>query len=375
MEANNILQRAADKANLVRAKYESNNVPTNITDVCLMVFFGDYRALSILSSLILKRYREQTKGSKYFILCSWPGCDQLFPYVDEYWTCNPSDVTKLVSKSNNFSNSSDILITTIRNLNYFFEDVLTYDDLSVYYNNGITQNFWDTFKHAKRYFPSIPSANILGTDIIKNWNRLSSKVLVYPAKNISIYTNGKCTMEKVPKIFWVHLCNTIKNEGYEPLICINDFTHDLSTELTDFINFKIRNIMDLLVVMRYSRCVLDVFTGISRLAIIARAPFICVDERMKSNLYKEYEIDGLLAKNLPKEYIYGFPTIINNDNPKGLNINLFDNIVSKLRKFDAYLDKVETPPAYELEEIVPYSEIKAKKIKKMGLKFIKIRKD
>ena len=50
-----------------------------------MVLFPDMRSSCVASALLLKRYREEIKGSKYFILVSWPGFGGLFPFVNEYW--------------------------------------------------------------------------------------------------------------------------------------------------------------------------------------------------------------------------------------------------------------------------------------------------
>ena len=79
------LSRASDRNGFIRERFEERKIPTDHSSLIIMPFFGDLRSSCILSSLLLQRYREETKGSKYFIFASWPGFQGLYPYVDEYW--------------------------------------------------------------------------------------------------------------------------------------------------------------------------------------------------------------------------------------------------------------------------------------------------
>ena len=45
--------------------------------------------------------------------------------------------------------------------------------------------------------------------------------------------------------------------------------------------------------MRMTGCVLDVFSGISKLALAARTPFIYVDDRARYVSLKEVELDDI----------------------------------------------------------------------------------
>ena len=86
LELKEYLDLAAQRNGYVRQSYEDRKIPTEFDNVCVMPLFGDMRHTFIASSMLLKRYREQVKGSKYFILMSWPGYKNLFPFVDEYWS-------------------------------------------------------------------------------------------------------------------------------------------------------------------------------------------------------------------------------------------------------------------------------------------------
>src|SRR5690606_17663949 len=115
------------------------------------------------------RYREEVKGSKYFILCSWPGYEDIFPYVDEYWSVSNLD---FYNNAEGFCNRSDIAVRIQRNLNYFFEDVAADDVFSQFYQNGLTKGFFDRFKHIRRFLPSVASASMLGNDFSRDLTRL-----------------------------------------------------------------------------------------------------------------------------------------------------------------------------------------------------------
>ena len=78
IDVNSFVKRAAEKSSFNRVRFQESNMPTNISNITVMPFFGDIRSTFILSSMLLHRYKEEKKGSKYFILCSWPGFESYF---------------------------------------------------------------------------------------------------------------------------------------------------------------------------------------------------------------------------------------------------------------------------------------------------------
>ena len=121
MDTYNLIKKACDKAGLERVKYIDNNIPTNPENIVILPFFGDSRSSFILSKLLLKKYREQVKGSKYFIMVSWPGDEILYPFVDEYWTIKNSSIAEFGRSSNGFINTHEFYSSIMRGLNYFFK--------------------------------------------------------------------------------------------------------------------------------------------------------------------------------------------------------------------------------------------------------------
>lgn len=367
-----IIQRAADKAGFIRKRYIKNNVPTSVSNVSIFTFFGDIRSVCILSSLLLKRYREEAKGSRYFILCSYPGYEGLFPFVDEYWCVKEERAEELLSKSNGFVNDSDFLVNYVRNLNHFFEDVLDYENIRQYYDQGIKQEFFDRFKHIKRYLPNIPSGGILGVDFMRELTKKGGyKVFIMPTIKINSWFDGKIRPIKTHKEFWIKLADELLQRNITPVIYKGYGLHDISAEFTDCIYIHDVDILKVMGAMRQVGCVLDVFNGVSKLAIAARTPFVACRDRKFSIEMKDDEIDDLVGFDIPRDYVYTFPTILENNDPKAWEVGLLGIVLSRLEKLIADTNLSDLPYSGEVDEMVLYSKVRDKRVQKFGLKFIK----
>lgn len=377
LDVQSILKKSAEKSGLVRVRYKERNIPTSIENVVVFPFFGDHRSSFILSSILLKRIKEELKSSKYFILVSWPGHEGLFPYVDEYWQIDDeSALDKLKNKTIGFSNESSVFTLIVRNLNQYFYEVQTEKDLEVYYKNGITEEFFERFKHVKVTLPSIPSVVSLGPDVSRLLSQKEFKVFIYPSKEIYSWNFGSLQKSKVSKDFWVSLIKSLLNENFFPVVYSDIFSYDMSNELLDdCLHLKNMEIMKVISAMRSCGCVVDLFSGISRLAICARTPFVCFDERVKFNQTKDYEINDLCGKEISKEYIFGFSTILESGNDLVWKSNLFDHLIIKVKKIYETMDRDSWSSPAECNQIVPYDSVRRFKNKKLGSKFIKIQKD
>lgn len=379
MIVGDFLKRAADRNGFVRERYEERRVPTDIDGLVVMPFFGDWRGMLLLSSWFLHRYKETHKPSKYFILASWPGYQGMFPYVDEYWAiADENQVKKFYEKADGFRNRGDMAAIYQRNLNEFFRDVVDWRQVvEPYYHQGILQNFWDTYKVVKRFLPHVPSAAMLGKDFMKELAvRAGYKVFISPLQFVQSWRNGKVEHVPVKKEFWTELVKRLLKEGFVPVIWQNLLSFDLSAEFTsECLYIGDRDISKVLSVMRASGCVLDVYGGLSRLAIAARCPFVALDERSRYSNLKEQEVDDLCGKSLPKEYIYAFSTIIADGTPYAWNNDLFNNITNKLNKFLPALNRDEWPATGESTEIVLYDNVRKTKNKKIGARLLKVTRD
>jgi hypothetical protein len=119
-----------------------------------------------------------------------------------------------------------------------------------------------------------------------------------------------------------------------------------------------------------------VFSGISRWAIGARTPFLAIDERGRYNNQKEYEIDDLLCeRSLPRRYIFLSPTILEGGNDSIWRDNFYEIMLSTLLPFMTKLNRDSWPSPLEQEMVVPYENVRRRRLKKMGTKFFVPNKD
>lgn len=375
-EVNQILKRAADKAGFKRVVYQEKNVPTNASNVSVFLFLGDLRSTFTLSSIFLKRFKEESRSSKYFILCSWPGQEGLFPWVDEYWAVKDEALLKsLYSKAKGFSNTSEFCLGFERVLNSFFEEVVDGNIVKECYDQGIKEEFFDKYKHIKRFLPNLPSAVVLGNDLNRRLTQQYRKVLIYPTIKIQDWKNGQIENLQISKMFWVGLMNKLLEERITPVVYQDYNTFDLSPDFHDSAVFVAnKSALDLLALMRSVGCVLDVFSGISRYAIAARCPFVVCQDRHIFNTLKDYEIDDLCGYDVEKNYLYIFPAICEENNQLYWNQSLFDAIISKVISFCDGSNRDDWPSTGEINEIVPYNRVREIKCKRMGTRFIKIPK-
>jgi len=161
-----------------------------------------------------------------------------------------------------------------------------------------------------------------------------------------------------------------------PVLWKHPLAYDLSSEFTnECIHIVDKDIGRAMAAMRAVGCVLDVFTGVSRLAIAARCPFVSCDERSRYVAVKEYELDDLCSVNIPKQYIFSFSTIIEGGNPTVWNHGLFNNVIHRMNEFLPGLDRESWPPTSESTDIVPYETVRRRTTKRIGAKLLKIPKE
>jgi hypothetical protein len=373
------LRRAADRNGFRRERFEERKVPTDHSALTVMPFFGDIRSAFVLSSLLLHRYREEAKGSKYFILASWPGLQGLFPYVDEYWgVSDEAHLKKFYEMAEGFRNKSDMATIYHRNLNEFFRDVVDHREITPLYDLGFKSEFFKRFKDTSRFLPFVPSVTVLGKEFTKELaTRPGYKILLHPSLYAKQWHQGRAKHIRARKEFWIELCEFLLKNNYVPVVWQNQFSYDISQELVDRCLFiGEADVVRALAAMRATGCVLEVFNSMSRLAIAARCPYVAVDERSRNASLKEYEIDDLCAVKLPREYIFSFSTIISDGNPDNWKQDIFQSILKRLEKFLPELNRDEWPSTGESTEVVPYRDfVQTPMRKRLGTRLLKITRD
>lgn len=367
------LARAAEQCGFERNGFAEKHMPTSFSNIIVVPFFGDIKSTFVMSSLLMNQIKR-TKPNKYVIVCSWQGQKDLYPYADEYW--HPKDAsttTNLVVNSEHMNNTSDLATQYTRSLITRFENVLLPADLKKYYNFGFQPAYWDEFDEVHRFLPQIPSASktnpAFANDLVKHPGH---KVVVFPSTRIRSWQRGKSSDVPPLKEFWVYLVNRLLEAEITPVLYQNNFTYDLSREFTDKCCYLVSQDMgEVLSCFRQVGCVLDMHNAISRFAIAARTPFVCVDERVRFTEEKEYEIDDLCCQKLPKQYIFSFSSFLVSGEERYWGDSIIDNVVIRLQNFLPTLSRDDLPTTSESNEVVPFDVVRKRNIKRLGAKFIR----
>lgn len=365
------LKRAAEKSGFIRESYLEKNIPTISENIEIIPFFGDLRSTFLLSSFLLRPYQERRK--KYLILASWPGFQHLFPYVNEYWSLRDDASAKsLAIGANNLYNASEANTNIVRTLNtQYFENVVSYADLQGYYKEGFTQKYWQEFGGIKRFLPEV-SASRISAEFQQQLNRKpGKKVVIFPSIRMRSWQRNRVEYLQIPKEFWKHLIERLMAEGIVPVLYQNYMTYDMSPEFADQCIYLVpKTISDVLVAMRTIGCVLDFHSGVSRLAIAARCPFVAVDERARFIGHKDYEIDDLCCEHLRKQYLFSFSSMILTGGASEWDLNFIDNVLDKLKAFlgDEQVSQMSPLESYET---VSYDKVRKLNAKRMGVHFIR----
>ncbi len=377
LEVKEYLDLAAQRNGYVRQSFEDRKVPSEFDQVCVMPLFADLRHTFTASSLLLKRYREEAKGSKYFILISWPGYRTLFPYVDEFWSPGDEQLGgKLWAGADGFGNKSDAYAVALKNLFESFREVIKPEALNEFHDNGIQQPFWDRFKHVKVWLPQLSSHAVLGKEFSREVANVAGyKVLIMPTLTMETWKMGGVSTVPTPRDFWVQLVKHLKRDGFAPVVVRSFNTHDISADThDDAVHVADLDAAKLLAAMRSCGCVLDIFNGTSRLAIAARTPYLCCDERSRYFNTNDYEVDDLCGRGVPRDYIYTFSSVCQMP-PSYWETAFFRHVTMKLNDFLPNLDRDKWPTTTESNQIVPYDTVRKIKRRKLGTKLLKIIRD
>ncbi len=374
-DTSEFLKRAAQRTGLKREFFLEKNIPTEPSNVLAVPFFGDLRSTAILSTFLLPRIKE-IHPNKYVVLCSWPGFNGLFPYVDEYWSLTDnSGLTTLASEANSFYNTSNLATELTRGL---FEvlNIQTSKDFLLWYNKGFSQKYWEDFKTIQRFRPEVLSSSVIPADLRSQLEkRRGRKVVVFPTKKMRSWQQGRTINMPAQKDFWVSLIERLLEEGFEPVIHQNWFTYDMSPDFTDRCMYLVtKSVAETLAAFRTIGCVLDIHSGISRLAQAARCPYVVVTERASYIEDKDHELDDLCGLDVPKQYVFSFSTMLMTGTAGEWKVSLLDELMVRLNQFVSNIDLTKLPSTSQEFEPVSYDVVRTRTARRAGMRFIKTSK-
>ena len=365
------IKRTTDKLGFRRDFYVEKNIPEVMSNIVIIPFYADIRSTFILSSFLFNQYKR-ANSDKYIIVCSWTGWQKMFPYADEFWSLTDrSQIRGLVDTAASMSNNSATNNTLTRNLLQHFENVVLYESLQEYYKDGFKAKYIKEFGSIRYWLPEVPASNILGKFSAEIANKQGKKVVLYPVKNIRAWQQGKCHYRDISKNFWSYVIEKLLSEDLIPVLYQNSFTFDMSPEFTDRCLYLVNeDISHVLAAFREIGCVLDIHSGISRLAIAARCPFIVLDERIRYINQRDYEIDDICCDGIRKLYSFSLAGMLMSGSPKEWDASFMDSFITKIHTLLESFKKEDLISTAEIDEDVSSDKIRNRASKRLGVKFI-----
>lgn len=375
LTVSDFLKITSKKLNFSREKYVEKNIPNNFDQITVLFNLGDLRNTLSLSSMVLPKFRKETKALRYFIVFSYPGFSSLFPYADEYWSFDPENFFKIYNNSCGLDNSINLKTIYLRHLNENFREVIKAESFNDIYDHFFIKRYWEKNKNIRIILPQVINSLASNDSFVEQYSKINinKKVFIFPNKTMQIIRKGKLIYEEIKYEFWVNLIKKLL-ENDVGIFCVkHPLTYDMSAEFTENKNILFFNEIDInqiMALMRMAGCVFDFFSGISRLAIMSRTPYILADERIRYFNYKEYEFEDVVGESLHGERFFIFADLMNANND--LYNNIASNIINKIDKIkknskgmlnSEYIDKLSN-----------YQNVRYYQSKKMGLKFLKFPK-
>ena len=376
LTVSDFLKITSRKLNFNREKYIEKNIPNNFDQITVLFHMGDLRNTFSLSSMILPKFRKELKSLRYFIVFGYAGFSSLFPYADEYWSFDKENFSRVYNQSFGFENLSDLKTIYLRHLNENFREVIKSETFNDIYNHYFLKRYWEKNKSIRIILPQIINTLPTNDDFLNKISKFNSskRIFIFPNKTMQIIRKGKLIHEEIKKEFWVNLIKILLKDNVDVICVKHPLTHDISA---DFINqdnilfFSETDMNQIMSYMRMAGCVFDYFSGISRLAIIARVPYILADERIRYFNYKEYEFEDVVGENLTGERFFIFADLTNANND--LFSSIASNIISKIDKINKENNNGLLSSEY-IDRTSTYQNVRYYQSKKMGLKFLKFPK-
>lgn len=342
---NDFLKRVADNTGFIREVRSETENPVVIP------FFGDKRHEFFLSVFLHHHFEN-------IIIAGIPGRSSLFPKAAEYWNIKDEGVLTSIAKESIGWTSNSLKAAHIEKKLMKFLDVMSSDELLSFYDFGLKPKFFEKYEFLTVELPSILP---LKFDILVRLP-IGKKVVLIP--NRLVLFNGK--LIEVNQRFYITLAERLFQQNIIPIVLQSYGTYDISAVVGGrFPVFSKLSVVEEMGVVRECDCLLDLFSGDSRLAMLAKVPFLVVCERKCYDGLKDYEMEDLVASNLFNKHIFSFVTMIGG-NDYG---NIIDGILVKLRDFQEN-KLLDSPSSF----VAPYMLVRERKMKKFGFRLVNFNK-
>lgn len=363
-EVLDFINRVLDKTKIKRELFSDNKAPETVHNLRVVPFFGDIKSEFLLSTTLLRKIFP----NDYLVVYSWPGHYGIYDQIDEFWSPQDENTLEGLARAvNGFDNDKGDLYERLL-LRYFDKVSVPSDFVSKYYSKGFTSEYFKQFQKIEYNLPSIPSVNVSFPEGFEQDK--STTVLLSPVKFANHWQRGGESRLMLNVKFWNNLVGELLKYDIVPILIQNYSTFDLSPEwgakclyVTD------SNLLSLLGLMRSCDCVLDIFNGYSRYALIARCPVLVCDERQRYFNTFDYILDDLFSEGIPQSRIFSFATIANHSGDF-----LFKSVTNRLLSFLKEINRDALPSTVELSKCLSYDKVKKRNNCRIGAKFIQVPK-
>lgn len=307
------------------------------------------------------------RPSKYLILVSWPGMAHLFPQADEYWSFkDDARIMPLYRQAEGARNLSDAYAVILRSLNENFRDVADWRaSFKPFWNGGTTARL----DEAQLFLPHVPSGAVLGPGFSRDLaSRAGYKVFLWPSRVVESWRTGRCQQVECPQGFWAALCQRLLKANYVPVVWQSPHAYDLTRDCDGV--FVGGDVPKVLAAARSCDAVLDVFNGLSRLAVAARTPFVALDERARHAAQREWEYEAMCSA-VPCQHVFTFSAMATAG--QSWEGDLFSGLINRLDAFLPTLARDDRPATGE--SLVPVRPPPERLNRRIGTRLFKVIND
>jgi len=367
-----ILQLAASRGDLIREKFDSNNVPDNMQKIIVIPIFGDISHIVVFANYIFPTIRNDINlKDKYIIIVTWKGFSKFFSEADEVWAFKGNEnVDRFYEKSEGFINKSEMLNVIYRSLNEYFRNVVDPAKFSNQFHFGFKRDNIKN-KSVEIIKNKIPNLNYLNQSVLSKIDELGEKkTFLIPFKFLRQWMLGKVNNYKLSSTFYVNCIESLLKKNVKCIVLKNYLTFDVSNNFVNNPNVVFIQEDDWFLVMAYmlaSKMYVDLFTGLSFLSIYCGCPSVTVMERnmYAASNYKDIEI--CMNDNIIDRKLFSFFE---------LNYNLIDKKLFFIDKLvyqieEAGINKINVN---SLKYNIDLNAATIEKIKKLQPKFIGLNK-
>jgi len=300
---NDFLSRAAARCGFVRESYLEKLTPSAYDKISIIPFFGDLLGELVFPTLLFRRLLESELSDRYVIVVTHPGRSFLYPEANEVWGVSGDEVYDDL-----FSGADGLKANTARSnyfyqaLNRFFPRVHDMGVISNWYNRGLTGKYLDSFGKIVVDWPPVVGSK---PEVLRQiGERAGTKVFMAASKKIHLVDRGgRDTKIFAPKAFYVFLAKSLIDAGFHPVFWNGPDCYDVSGDLPGRVGIITdRSLSGAVAAARSCGFVLNTFNDIFSVGILARVPYLMVEERKRYFALNLFEIEDIMETSSPKPY-------------------------------------------------------------------------